>query len=192
MSDNFASANPVLSYKKNYTYQQYDMDDDAVESPAFNKYQEMDNSGDGSKYYCGGNSSLALRSFNMENTKVSIEFFSPENIERIQRKIKFSVKEMTQGKFRMDADQDEMELITVMGNIYAEYGKHIDHGIKRQVKELNKMLLDHIMPDIVTNIQQYYGYIKEINSPLQPIARPLNVNRAGRKTLPSMTSVWGI
>ena len=43
---------------------------------------------------------------------------------------------------------------------------------------------------MITEIKQFYGYLKEINEPLKPIDRPINVNNAGRKTLPSLTSVW--
>jgi hypothetical protein len=47
------------------------------------------------------------------------------------------------------------------------------------------------MPDIMTNVKQAYGYLQDISQPLKPIVRPLNVSNAGRKTLPSMTTVWG-
>ena len=47
------------------------------------------------------------------------------------------------------------------------------------------------MPDLMTNIQQAYQYNKFINEPLKPIMRPMNVSHAGRKTLPSISSVWG-
>ena len=45
---------------------------------------------------------------------------------------------------------------------------------------------------MITEIKQTYGYIKEINEPIKPIPRPMNVNNAGRKTLPSITTTYGI
>ena len=42
----------------------------------------------------------------MEDNDVSRLFFSGENIKRIQKKIKVSVYERSQGKFKLDEDQD--------------------------------------------------------------------------------------
>ena len=36
------------------------------------------------------------------------------------------------------------------------------------------------------------GYLKEINNPIKPMDRPLNVSSAGRKLNPSITSKWGL
>jgi hypothetical protein len=142
------------------------------------------------KYYCGGNSSLALRTVRMDNTKVSLMYFSNENIKRIQKQIKNSVYEMSNGRFKMAVDQDEADLIVTMRMIFLEYGRNLDTQIVRQVKELNKKTIEYIMPDLMTNLKQYYGYMKDISNPLQPIDRPLNVSNSVKQSLPPITSIW--
>jgi hypothetical protein len=199
--NNYADANPTLNYSKGAIYEPYGYDENLRsldDTPSFDKYQSKKKNkknkkrkSEGEDYYCGGNSSMALRGMQMENTKVSRLFFSDENIERIQKKIKSTVANKTNGQFSMDEDQDEMDLLVAMRALYLDHGKHLDDHIVRQVKILNQQLIDEIMPGILSNVQQYYGYQRDINRPLQPIARPLNVSGAGRKTLPSMTSVWG-
>ncbi len=52
-------------------------------------------------------------------------------------------------------------------------------------------VVDEILPGIMTNIRQEYGYLKEINKPLTPIPLPQNVNNAGRQQLPSITTTFG-
>lgn len=117
-------------------------------------------------------------------------FFSEENIKRIQKKIKLAVATKTNNKFRLDVDQNVDDLILVMRSVYMEYGRYLPNNIVRQVKQLNDQVVKTVLPDIITNIKQYYGYLRDINSPLKPMDRPVNINNAGRRTLPSVTSTW--
>lgn len=177
----YAEINPTLNYNRAVPNQQTD-----VGNNMYDKCQQHTSN----NYYNGGNSSLALR-YVLDNTKVSMMYFSPENVKRIQKKIKQNVVQQSEGKFKMDIDQDEQDLILVMRAVFLEYGKNLDDHIVSQVKALNEITIKCIMPDLMTNIKQYYSYQKEIHEPLKPIVRPMNVSHAGRKTLPSVTSVWG-
>ena len=155
----------------------------------FNETSDVPNNFD--DYYCGGNSSLNLRSLGLNNTSVSELYFSPKNIARLQKKIRESFYIQTNGQYRLDVDLDEQELMINMRAVFIENSRNLDTHIIKQVKELNIATIDYVLPDIITNAKQYYGYIKDINEPLKPLPQPLNVNRAGRKTLPALTSVWG-
>ena len=126
----------------------------------------------------------------IEPNEISILFFSNDNIKRIQKKIKLAVYNESEGKFKLDEDQDENDLIIVMRYIYLEKCKNLPNNVVRQVKILNEQTVEYILPDLITNIKQYYGYIKDITTPLMPMDRPLNVNRAGRRTNPSTTTIW--
>ena len=131
----------------------------------------------------------ALKGVQM-NSDLSREYFSPKNMKRIQKKIKNEVFKRSQGKYKLNVDQDERDLLIVMRAIYLEYGRFKPNQIVRQTKRLNNLVIDEIVPDIIGNIKQYYGYLQEINGPLKPIDRPVNVNNAGRKTLPSITTTF--
>ena len=119
-------------------------------------------------------------------------FFSDKNIERIQKKLKVEVFNRTKGKYILDADQDKTKLALIMRNIYLEYALNQPKNLVRQTKKLNKLTVDAVVPGIITNIKQYYGYIKDINQPLKPMNRPVNMNSAGRNSLPSFTTTWGV
>ncbi len=117
-------------------------------------------------------------------------FYSSENMTRIQKKIRMEVYNRTRGQFKLDDDQDESDLLVVMRAVFLEHARFLPFKIVHQIKELNKRVVEYIVPEMITEIKQFYGYLKEINEPLKPIDRPINVNNAGRKTLPSLTSVW--
>lgn len=125
----------------------------------------------------------------VEDNDIFRTFFSKENINRIQKMIKKEVFLKTKGEFKLDVNQDETDLIVAMRAIYYEYAKFQKCNIIRQVKELNKLTVNNIVPDMITEIKQEYEYIKEINEPIKPIARPTNLN-TGKQILPSMTTTW--
>ncbi len=117
-------------------------------------------------------------------------FFSQRNIRRIQEQIKQEVLIKTKGKYKLDHDQEETDLLICMRGVYFEHAKFLPDRIVHQVKKLNTQTVNYVVPDMITAIKQYYSYIKEINEPLKPMIRPLNVNNGGRRTLPSVTSLW--
>jgi hypothetical protein len=125
------------------------------------------------------------------NSDLSKLFFSDTNIKRIQRLIKKEIYNKTSGQFQLDIDQEQRDVFIVMRAVYMEYGRFLPGQIVRQVKRLNQKVIDEITPGMITEIRQYYGYLKEINKPLTPIPRPINANNRGRRTLPSVTTVWG-
>ncbi len=125
-----------------------------------------------------------------EKNEITKLFFSNENVKRIQQNIREEVKIRTKGQYILEEDQDEADLTIVMRAIYLDKCKNLPGQPVRQVKLLNQQTIDYIIPDLISNIKQYFGYIKDINAPIQPMMRPMNVNNAGRRLLPSMTTLW--
>ncbi len=125
-----------------------------------------------------------------EKNEITKLFFSNENMMRIQKKIKEDIYIKTKGQYTSDEDQDESDLMIAMRAVYLDKCKNLPGQVIRQVKILNKQTVDYVIPDMISNIKQYYGYIKDINKPLEPMMRPMNVNNAGRRLLPSITTIW--
>lgn len=132
----------------------------------------------------------ALKGIQSES-ELSKLFFSDENMKRVQRMIRKEVFKRTNGEFRIDVDQDPKDLFIMMRAAYMEQARYLPNSFVRQVKRLNKKVVDDAIPSIITSIKQEYGYLKEINKPLSPIPLPLNVGHKGRKTLPSLTTTLG-
>jgi hypothetical protein len=126
----------------------------------------------------------------IEKNEITTIFFSDENMKRIQKKIKEEIYKRTNGQYKLDEDQDDSDLMIVMRALYLDKCKNLPQQTVRQVKILNQYTVDYIVPDMITNIKQYFGYVNDINKPLTPMMRPMNVNSAGRKLLPSITTLW--
>lgn len=124
------------------------------------------------------------------NSDLEKLFFSDENIKRVQKLIKKEIIKKTNGQFRLDVDQEHRDMIIVMRAVFLEYGRFLPNQIVRQVKRLNQIVVQQVVPGMITEIKQEYGYLREINKPLSPIPRPMNVNNAGRRTLPSISTIW--
>lgn len=117
--------------------------------------------------------------------KVGREFFSKKNIIKIQNEIKSKVYLETKGKIILDDDQDDSDLLIVMRAMYFQEGRFLPDEvmpIDYQVKKLNIKVINYLLPDLLTNIKQEYYYVKEINEPIKPIDRPVNVSIKGSKT----------
>ena len=176
-SYSYAEINKPLNYKKNIEN----------DTPSFSKYQDNLKQ----DVYCGGKSSYAIGGLQMKNTTLSVTYFSDKNMAKIQSMIKSYVYRETKGKFKLDANQDESDLLVVMRFIFLEYGLNLPTHISQQVEELNKKTVNYIVPDLITNVKQHYDYLRDISQPIKPIERPMNVGSKGRKTLPSVTTTWG-
>ena len=126
----------------------------------------------------------------LPDSNLSKLFFSQDNIKRIQKKIRKNIYERTKGEFQLEVDQDIDDLLIAMRAVYSQKAKFQPGQTIRQVKRLNDDVVNEIVPNMITEIKQEYGYLKEINKPLTPIPRPMNCNKAGRRALPSMFSTF--
>jgi Lon protease-like protein len=187
---NFSNINNTNIYS-NYSnsYQNYD-------EMQYSKFQEdryRKNNKNDQTHAVLAMKGITTRGINCEETEDELSkiFFSEKNMARIQRHLKREAFKRTRGQFRLDEDQDESDLLVVMRSVFLEHARFLPFRLVYQIKELNKRTIEAIIPDMITQIKQSYGYIKEINEPIKPIDRPINVNNAGRKTLPSLTSAWG-
>jgi len=126
----------------------------------------------------------------MMNNPVIDAFFSEENMDKVQDLLKQEIQRRTQGMFKIEEDQDENDLLIAMRGTYMIYGKGLPTNIQDQIDELNYRTVDTMAPDMITEIKQRYGYLRDIAQPLRFMPLPLNVSKAGRRGMPSITTVW--
>ena len=119
---------------------------------------------------------------NVTDNLLNRTFFSKRNIEIIQNAIRHSVWRDSQGKYKI-GNQSETQLQIIMRSIYLQYGKNLSTNIQQQVQELNHRVVDHAVPNIVSNIQQHLHYKKDIQTGPVYMDHPQNVSSAGSKTL---------
>lgn len=111
-------------------------------------------------------------------------FFSRKNIEEIQKLLRYNVYVNTKQKYIIDS-QDETELLIIMRAKYLEFGRVYNkdaNQIKSELKRLNIITVNEILPDIITSLEQYAGYIRDSSKPYSLIDRPVNPSIKGIST----------
>ena len=121
---------------------------------------------------------------NWESTPISSAFFSSSNVERIQQLIRKGVYDRSQPKGYVIDDQSVDELKIIMRAIYYQYAKNLPFGIPDQVAELNQLVVNWSAPHILSAVDHYHYYLKDISNLPVPMAQPQNLSRAGSKSLP--------
>lgn len=124
-----------------------------------------------------------------QNSNLSKVFFHPKNIDLIQRQIIAEVFRRSRGEYLIEK-QNEQDLLVVMRSIFIQFAKHLPYDVKGQIRELNRIVVNEVVPDILSQINFYFGYFKVINEPRQIIDHPKNVSNAGLKTLPSVSRLF--
>ena len=119
-------------------------------------------------------------SYNITNTSLSVNFFSKENINKIQNLIKRGVYYKS-NKQHIIADQNEQELVIIMRSIYLQYGKNLPTNINDQINELNNMIVEWAIDNIISNIEQYISYKKTCSTLPMPIEHAQLTSTAGTK-----------
>lgn len=123
----------------------------------------------------------ALRGGNIQRTDVSSVYFSEQNIDALQKGIRYLVYKNTQGKYTI-SNQSEHELKIIMRSIFYSHSKNFPFQVLEQVKELNKKVLDFCVPRIIVELQQNELYRKDISTLPVPLEHGRNESVKGTKT----------
>lgn len=125
-----------------------------------------------------------------EVTPFSLLYFSKENIDELQRLIRYKVYISTNKQFIID-NQNETELVIVMRAMFLQYSKLPgDYSkYKQEIDRINSLVINKTLPDIISGVKQYVGYIKDSTQNYIPISRGTNQSIAGEKTLRSVSDV---
>lgn len=107
-------------------------------------------------------------------------FFSDFNVEALQHGIRYTVYTKTQ---KTIDQQSERELRVIMRSIYLQYGKNLPSNIVNQVRDLNKRVLDYVVPKIIVELNQYKTYLQDASALPIPMDRGTNTSTTGTKFL---------
>ena len=61
-----------------------------------------------------------------------------------------------------------------------------NENIDMQVKELDKIVVDFCVPNIMTNVTQYIGYINDIKKPYHVMDMPLDTSNKNKQLQPDV------
>jgi hypothetical protein len=124
-----------------------------------------------------------------ETSILNNAFFSKKNMDIIQNMIRYNVYEKSDKKYIIDK-QSDVELEIVMRSIYLQHSPNLPNKITEQINYLNKLVSDWCVEQIIPEVMQYIGYIKEIEYMPVPIDLPLNLSSKGSRSLRSVTTTF--
>jgi hypothetical protein len=107
----------------------------------------------------------------------------------IQDMIRYNVYVKSDNRFIIDK-QSDVELEIIMRSIYLQYSPNLLTNIKEQIQYLNGLVKDWCTQQIIPEIEQYNGYLKEIEYMPVPIDLPLNLSSKGSRSLRSVTTTF--
>lgn len=152
------------------------------------------------KSVSGSNTRYLFRNLYGE-TPLTFAFFSSKNIQNIQDLIKFTVYKETE--YVVD-NQSVNELMIIMRSIFLEYSLHpklIDENMsdkekselmvkyKNEVARLNQIVINAIVPKIISQIQQYVDYLRDVSQQPYYMDKPKNESTTGQKQYRSTTQI---
>ena len=100
----------------------------------------------------------------MENSLLSITFFSAKNIESIQNTLRSKIFNITNGQYKIDV-QDNDQLKIIMRSVFLQYSSNNNDNIDRQIRQLNTTVLDYAVPQVHNELVSYIKYKRDISSP---------------------------
>ena len=108
----------------------------------------------------------------LDETLLSNTFFSVGNIQNIQDMIRYY---FFQEKNELISEQDNNELLTIMRGIYLKYSNSAANtvdAIKKEVIELNKIVVEYSLKQIYINYDNYNRYINDLERLPVPLDLP--------------------
>ena len=118
----------------------------------------------------------------MECSKLSTLFFSPENRQEIQTRIRYEIWLESHKRYIIDS-QNDMELTIMMRSIFLQHSKNLNCLFKEQIVELNDLTVQAVIPGLLSHIKQYVVYLRDKSQPFRLLDRPKNTNTTGTKSL---------
>ena len=130
----------------------------------------------------------ALKGIQQDST-LSFLFFSNDNMSTVQKLIRYHVWLQSSKKWII-GDQSAIELEIVMRSIYLQYSENLNCKFREQINKLNSLVTNYCVSNVLAEVQQYLGYLDNVQNLPNPIPLPQNLSTSGTKTLRSVTTTF--
>ena len=114
--------------------------------------------------------------YSLENTHLSVTFFSSQNVTLLESGIKAEVYRLSRQTHLIDK-QDYDQMYMIMRSIFLQHARHQEGNIPKQIEELNRRVIDYCAPRILSEIVTYIQYKKDISTLVVPLDKPKSVSK---------------
>ena len=112
----------------------------------------------------------------LEDNMLSKVYFSEGNIQILQNGLRAGVYDMSEQKIVLPP-QNIDNLKIIMRSYYLQYAGHTSESVTKQAQDLNRMVLDYIVPTLYNEAIGYMKYREDQSTLVKPLARPLPADR---------------
>lgn len=116
-----------------------------------------------------------------KETSLNKIFFSPENVELLQKEIQSQVRAMSGGKYNIDRQNDD-DLKLIMRSYYLMFSKNNPKNTEGELHDLNSRVVGYAAGKIYSEVDFHMFYLKDIEEFAPPIANPMNPHVFGTRT----------
>jgi cellulase/cellobiase CelA1 len=116
---------------------------------------------------------------NFIRSPLSDKYFSKQNIQLIQNRLRQGVYDKSQRRISVD-EQPEDQIVTVMRSMYLQYSKNLDNNIQMQVDELNNLVLNFCINNVFNEAVAYLKYREDASTMHIPIQHPIYSNKTNK------------
>ena len=114
-------------------------------------------------------------------TPLNTVFFSQSNVDNLQAKIKADVFARSMGRFSI-GKQSEADLLVIMRSYYLQYGDNAPERVSEALEDLNQRVVSYCGNSIMSEVEAYVQYRKDILDFPDPIAHPVATQVYGSRT----------
>ena len=111
--------------------------------------------------------------YSLEPSLLSKTFLSYENRIIIQNGIKAGVYKLSNNQYIIDKQDDDV-LNSIMTGIYLQYALNQCDNIKKQVEDLNKIVIEYCVPKVFGEIKGYMQYKFDASNLVVPLMNPVS------------------
>lgn len=119
----------------------------------------------------------------VRTNNVQATFFSQANVDALQEGLRYGVYQRSGGN-HVIGRQSDVELGLIMRSIYLQEGRNDDAGdVIAQVRALNASVLAYAVPRVLSEVDAYSSFRRDISTLVAPMERGQNVSSKGERTL---------
>lgn len=118
----------------------------------------------------------------LAETPLSGMFFSDANVRALHEGIRYTVYSRTNPPQVID-QQSDTELRVIMRSVYLQYAKNQPDGLVEQTRALNERVLDFACNRVLTELEQFVNYRKDVSTLPVPLEPAKNVSQKGQRFL---------
>jgi len=116
----------------------------------------------------------------LEETVLSVAYFSTGNLEIIQNAIRKGIYDKTNGQYIID-NQDCDALKIIMRGVFLEHSANLPYNITQQIEELDKKVINFCIQQIYSELRGYVKYLHDASTLAVPIAPPIMSSLADKQ-----------